>query len=187
MLRVTGGALRGRRLAAPPGRGTRPSADKVKEALFNILGQDLAGLKALDLFAGSGALGIEALSRGARWCLFVERSPAVAKLIRSNLAALGLEGLGRVLVGDALRAGPRLAGDGPFDLVLADPPYQKGLAQPALTLAAGLLAPGGRLAIEHAPGEDLRAAAGLNALGTRSYGQTRLSFFTLQQDQKGMP
>lgn len=186
MLRVIGGALRGRRIAAPLGRDTRPSADRVREALFNILGQDMSGLVVLDLFAGSGALGIEALSRGAARCVFVERAPAAAGQVRANLAALGLEDRGRVLAADALRAGPGLAQAGPFDLALADPPYEKDLVQPALMLAAGLLAPGGRLAIEHAPGETPEAAAGLAAQGTRNYGQTRLSFFILQPDQKGV-
>lgn len=175
MPRITGGSLRGRRVKAPAGHGTRPSADRVKEALFNILGQDLSGLMVLDVFAGSGALGLEALSRGAAGCLLVENAPAAQKAISENLAALGLGQRGRLFRADATGVGVR--GQGPFDLVLADPPYEKGLVQGSVELAARVLKPGGRLVIEHSPKERPADGGGLRRYDRRRYGQTELSFF----------
>ena len=118
-MRVVAGTFKGRRLAAPAGRRTRPTQDRVREALFSILG-DVEGARVLDLFAGSGALGIEALSRGAARCTFVEREQGAVAAIRRNLAALGVEA--RVVRGDALRflSGSRA---GRYDLVFLDPPY----------------------------------------------------------------
>jgi 16S rRNA (guanine966-N2)-methyltransferase len=117
-VRVVAGEFRGRRLAAPRGVGTRPTADRVREALFSMLG-DVSGARVLDLYAGSGALGIEALSRGAESAVFVERDPRAVAAIERNLASIGLRE--RVVRGDALRF---LATDqGMFDLVFCDPPY----------------------------------------------------------------
>ncbi len=122
-MRVVAGELGGRRLVAPPGNDTRPTSDKVRQAIFNAL--DSAGLLdgalVVDLFAGSGALGIEALSRGAESCVFVERDRAAVAALRSNLSSLGLEKRSRVVVGDASTYGATL---GSVDLVLADPPYR---------------------------------------------------------------
>jgi 16S rRNA (guanine966-N2)-methyltransferase len=120
-VRVVAGELRGRKIDAPPGRDTRPTTDKVREALFNALGSlDLVrDAVVVDLFAGSGALGIEALSRGAAEVIFVERDRTALQTLRSNLATLGLEGRSRVVQGDVLATVSRF----PADLVLADPPY----------------------------------------------------------------
>lgn len=177
MLKITGGAWRGRNLKAPPGLDTRPSGSKVRQALFNILGPRVVGARLADLYCGPGTLGIEALSRGAAWCLFVEQAPAALQALRANLAALGLQGLARVLVADA--ASPALAGQGPLDIVLADPPYRRSQVARLLALCAGpgLLAPGGLLAIEHAPQEQPPEQAGLELKDQRRYGQTMLSFF----------
>lgn len=120
-MRITGGELGGRRLAAPPGRATRPTAERVREALFAILGP-LAGEEALDLFAGSGALGLEALSRGARRALFVESDRRAAATLRRNIEALGLGVRAEVRAASAATVLARPA-PAPFDLVLADPPY----------------------------------------------------------------
>src|SRR3954471_13968009 len=119
-MRVIAGAWKGRPLRAPPGRDTRPTADRVREALFSVLG-DVGGLRVLDLFAGSGALGIEALSRGAASAVFVERAPAALKALQSNLSALEIEA--RVHSGDA-RAFVRKARAAreTYDLVFLDPP-----------------------------------------------------------------
>ena len=118
------GRYGGRRLQAPPGDATRPTADRVREALFSILGERVAGARVLDLFAGSGALGLEALSRGAREVTFVERAPAALKALRANLAALGADA--DVVRADALRW-LRAASGGArqYDLVLLDPPYRR--------------------------------------------------------------
>jgi 16S rRNA (guanine(966)-N(2))-methyltransferase RsmD len=147
-VRVVAGSRGGRRLSAPPGRATRPTSDRVREALFSILG-DIEGLRVIDLFAGSGALGIEALSRGAASALFVERDPRAARAVRANLDALDLEG--EVLVRDALGALGEAARRGDqYDLAFLDPPY--GLAgelgpRVSATLPA-VLAPGARVVAE---------------------------------------
>ena len=126
-MRVIAGSCRGRPLRAPAGSATRPTADRVREAVFDVLGSltDLEGTTVVDLFAGSGALGIEALSRGAAGAVFVERRPDALAAIRSNLAALGLEKQARVVRADALGwvAAPRGASPGPFDVAFCDPPY----------------------------------------------------------------
>ncbi|MCB2225209.1 MAG: 16S rRNA (guanine(966)-N(2))-methyltransferase RsmD [Desulfarculaceae bacterium] len=183
MLKITGGELRGRPIKAPPGLGTRPTAAKMRQALFNILGPDITEARVADLFAGSGALGLEALSRGAASCLFVEKSPAVAKVIKGNLTALGLTERGRVITTGLAAASASLEEGAPFDLILADPPYGKGQVAKVLALAAdkGLLAPEGRLIIEHAPQERPEAPEGLIAVDHRRYGQSELSFFSLPQ------
>ena len=120
-MRIIAGTHRGRRLKAPPGLDTRPTSDRVREALFSILG-DVEGDRVLDLFAGSGALGIEALSRGAAGAVFVEQDRRAADAIRSNLAAIG-ERRAEVRQEDALAYLGRASGERPFDLVFADPPY----------------------------------------------------------------
>jgi 16S rRNA (guanine966-N2)-methyltransferase len=147
-VRVVAGTLGGRRLTAPPGDATRPTSDRVREALFSILG-DIAGLHALDLFAGSGALGIEALSRGAASVTFVDRAPRALRAVRANLDALGL--IATVVRRDALAAlGDAARRGDQYDLVLLDPPY--GLAGelgPRLSTALPpVLAPGARVVAE---------------------------------------
>jgi 16S rRNA (guanine(966)-N(2))-methyltransferase RsmD len=125
--RVIAGRFGGRRIAAPPGTLTRPTSDRVREALFSILGARVAGARVLDLFAGSGALGLEALSRGAGAVTFVERAPAALRVLRANLEALGAEA--EVVRGDApkwLRAAS--AGARQYDLVFLDPPYRQAEA-----------------------------------------------------------
>ncbi len=124
-MRIVAGSARGRRLAAPDGLDVRPTTDRVREATFNALGSlgAVAGAHVLDLFAGTGALGIEALSRGADHVTFVESSPRALEVLRANLATCGLEDLATVVRGDAWRhlGGP--AGDVTHDLALLDPPY----------------------------------------------------------------
>jgi 16S rRNA (guanine966-N2)-methyltransferase len=144
-VRVVAGEFGGRRLAVPPGRGTRPTADRVREALFSMLG-DVSGLRVLDLFAGSGALGIEALSRGAASVTFVESDPRAASVIRENLAALGAEG--EVTRQDAVVF--LTAQRGTFDLVLADPPYDSAplLAAPLAERLPGVLSETARIVTE---------------------------------------
>jgi 16S rRNA (guanine966-N2)-methyltransferase len=142
---VVAGELGGRRLGVPPGRGTRPTADRVREALFSMLG-DVAGLHVLDLFAGSGALGIEALSRGAASATFVESDARAAAVIRANLDELGTEG--QVIRQDALAF--LGSSPGPFDLVFADPPYDSAplLAKPLAERLPGVLSEAARIVTE---------------------------------------
>lgn len=147
MSRIVGGRHGGRRLSAPPGRGTRPTTDRVREALFNALDAavGVAGTRFLDLYAGSGAVGLEAASRGAVGVLLVESDPRAARAAGANIAALGLADRVRLRVGSVeqvLRAGS----DRPYDIVFADPPYGAPAAEIDAMLTA--LACGGWLAEE---------------------------------------
>lgn len=176
-MRVTGGRLGGRRLVAPPA-GVRPTADRVREALFARL-SDLDGVCVLDLYAGTGALGIEALSRGAERAVFIERSNASLSALRRNLRTLELDTFARVVRGDVRGALRRLAGEGlRFDLVLADPPYDDpSVAAPLALLVSGrLLAPGATVVVEHSRRHPLPAVEGLVSYGSRRYGDTELEW-----------
>jgi 16S rRNA (guanine966-N2)-methyltransferase len=174
-LRVIGGELRGRPLKAPPGRSTRPTADRVREALFNLLGPVRSGARVLDLFAGSGALGIEALSRGAAHAVFLESDRRAREILRENLARLELGARSRVSGEDVLSR-PHL--ESPFDLVFADPPYGAGAAGEVVSRYATMLTPGGVLALEQAAGEPPpEPIAPLEIWKSRRYGGTRLTLY----------
>lgn len=133
-MRVITGSARGRRLKEPANYDIRPTTDKVKEAMFNILQFHLEDARVLDLFAGTGQLGIEALSRGAAECVFVDRSPEAVKIVGENLRATGLEGRGRVVKSDSIAYLQSARG---FDLVLMDPPYAEDLLEKALKILGG--------------------------------------------------
>jgi 16S rRNA (guanine966-N2)-methyltransferase len=167
-MRVIAGELGGRRLAAPRGATTRPTSERVREALFSMLG-DLGGARVLDLFAGSGALGIEALSRGAAHATFAERSAPALAALRANLAALGLEARATVRAGDAIAA---LRAPGTYDLVFLDPPYAvaEALAGELSLALPAVLAAGARVVSE----SDRRAppAIALPLARERRYGDT---------------
>src|SRR5215470_1341425 len=134
-MRVVGGELKGRNIAAPSSRDIRPTADRLRESVFNILvhayGDPISGARVLDLFAGTGALGIEAISRGAAFTLFVDNGTEARALLRNNVEGLGLGGLTKVFRRDAANLGPAHPVE-PFSLVFLDPPYGKGLAEKAL-------------------------------------------------------
>lgn len=177
-MRVIAGTARGRRLASPPGDRVRPTLDRVREALFNILAPEIDGATFLDLFAGSGANGIEALSRGAAEVLFVDNHPQSLACIRKNLEDTRLIERGTVV-------NRRLPGEihrlqGPWDIVFADPPYDFD-DYPGLLAAlggGGLVAPGGRVIVEHTRKITLPEAAGaLTLTRQRPYGMTTLSFY----------
>jgi len=177
-MRIVGGTLGGRVLKAPPGRATRPTSEKVREALFNILGS-VEGAHVLDLFAGSGALGIEALSRGAAHVTFVDGGKPALIAVRANLADLGVAGRAQVVAGDAVAQAARLVPTQPWRLVFVDPPYASELASRAvLALPAANLAPDVVVVIEHD-----RRNAPPDALGSllrtdeRRYGDTMISLF----------
>jgi 16S rRNA (guanine(966)-N(2))-methyltransferase RsmD len=182
-MRVIAGSARGRRLEAPRGHLVRPTADRVKEALFSILGSrvDLAGAVLLDLFAGSGALGIEALSRGAASVTFVEQDHAARRALQVNLERCRLAQRAQT-VGRAVQVAlARLAGEGArFDGVLMDPPYGKGLADRTLGLlaASALVRPGGWVAAEHHVDDGLAEAYGdLRLTTAKRYGKTVVSLY----------
>jgi 16S rRNA (guanine966-N2)-methyltransferase len=183
-MRVIAGRMRGRALVAPPGRSTRPTADRVRQALFDVLSHapfapELNGARIMDLFAGSGALGLEALSRGGAFCLFVDTDEAARGAIRTNLDALNLLGAGRVHRRDATDLGQRPASDGaPFDIAFLDPPYGKGLGETALTvlLAGGWLAPGALVVLERGAADPRVEVAGFEPLDERIWGPAAVSF-----------
>jgi 16S rRNA (guanine(966)-N(2))-methyltransferase RsmD len=182
-MRVITGSARGRRLKTMAGQAIRPTADRVKEALFSILGSrvKLHGTKILDLFAGSGALGIEALSRGAAHVTFVEKSNAAVRVLRENLQACRFAEHSRVLPVNVDRALEQLEREEEcFDGVLLDPPYEQSLVQPVLQrLGAGVLvADGGWVMAEHHVDDALDAEYGrLQLTQSRRYGKTSLAFF----------
>jgi len=180
VVRVIAGSARGVRLKVPKGDETRPTADRVKESLFNVLGARVVDAVVLDLFAGTGALGIEALSRGAARALFVEKDPKVARLVKENLERCRLSEAARVLVS---RVPPRLPLPGAFDrfdLVFLDPPYGQGLVRPTLEWLSqsGLVAAGGWVAVERSPKEEIPPALEkLSLIREKVYHDTVVSFF----------
>jgi 16S rRNA (guanine966-N2)-methyltransferase len=178
-MRIVGGRLRGRALAAPKSQGIRPTADRLREALFNILvhayGDPVSGARVLDLFAGTGALGLEALSRGAAFALFIDAGAEARALLRENIAALGLGGVTRVFRRDAAKLGAAHPVE-PFSLVFLDPPYRQGLGERALAAAqaGGWLAPGALAVVEEAADAGFVAPAGFDELERRRYDDTVL-------------
>ncbi|MBI1401938.1 MAG: 16S rRNA (guanine(966)-N(2))-methyltransferase RsmD [Porphyrobacter sp.] len=179
-MRIVAGAWRGRKLAAPKGEATRPTADRMRETLFSMLTSrlgDFEGLHVADLFAGSGALGLEALSRGAAGCLFVEQDRGAVDAIRANIAALGAGTRARVEAGSVM--GLRAAA-APYDLILADPPYGSGAGAVALDrlLRLGWIGPQTWIALETAEREAVEVK-GLVLETERRVGKGRLSFLRL--------
>jgi len=178
-MRVVGGRLRGRTLAAPQSQAIRPTADRLRESLFNILihayGDPIAGARVLDLFAGTGALGIEALSRGAAFALFVDDGAEARALIRENVAALGLGGSSRVFRRDATKLGPVHPLE-PFSLIFLDPPYGQGLAEQALATAhgGGWLTADALVVVEEAAKASFAAPLGFIERERRRYDDTEI-------------
>jgi 16S rRNA (guanine(966)-N(2))-methyltransferase RsmD len=182
-LRIISGSARGRRLKAPAGKLTRPTSDRVREAIFNILGAPEQDMWVLDLFAGSGALGLEALSRGAAGCLFVEQNPAALQVLRRNVAELGFESSSQIQRGDALRALKRHLPHR-FGWIFVDPPYRAGLYQPILELVerGQHLAEGGLLIVEHDRRHPPAQSTGcLIRTDHRQYGDTEVSFYRCEK------
>ena len=179
-MRIVGGRLRGRPLAAPKTQAIRPSADRLRESLFNILvhrhGDPIADARVLDLFAGTGALGLEALSRGALFALFVDDGAEARALLRANVEALGLGGITKIFRRDATKLGSVQPLE-PFSLVFLDPPYGHGLAEKALSsaLAGGWLTPDALIVVEELK-DAFRPPAGFNEIERRVYDDTELTF-----------
>jgi 16S rRNA (guanine966-N2)-methyltransferase len=184
-MRIIAGTHRGRALAAPKAGATRPTSDRAREAIFNVLehapwSPGLAGRRVLDLFAGSGALGLEALSRGAAFALFVETDESARGAIRANVEAMGLFGVTRVHRRDALDLGQRPAGLGqPFDLVFLDPPYGLELGPKAIARLApgGWITPSALIVFECAASE-APVITGYETLDARTYGAAKVLFLT---------
>ena len=180
-MRVVGGRLRGRSLASPASRDVRPTADRLRESVFNILihayDNPIAGARVLDLFAGTGALGIEAVSRGAAFTLFVDNGAEARALLRNNVEALGLGGVTKVYRRDATNLGPAHPIE-PFSLVFCDPPYGRGLAEKALTSLrdGGWLRQGALLVVEESKAAGFKAPDGFDELERRAYDDTEFVF-----------
>jgi 16S rRNA (guanine966-N2)-methyltransferase len=182
-MRVTAGLYGGRTLATPHDNRVRPTADKVRQAIYNILlhndlGLSLEGARVADLFAGTGAMGIEALSRGASFCLFVDDSAESRALVRQNVEALALTGVSKIWRRDATKLGPMAAGaGGPFHLAILDPPYHKGLIEPALAALreGGWLTAWAVVVVETADDETVEGA-GYTRVLERVYGETKVTF-----------
>jgi 16S rRNA (guanine966-N2)-methyltransferase len=178
---VVGGRLRGRTLAAPKSKAVRPTADRLRESLFNILvhafGDPVNGARVLDLFAGTGALGIEALSRGAAFALFIDEGAEARALLRENVAALGLGGTSRIFRRDATKLGPAHP-VAAFSLAFLDPPYGQGLAAAALASAraGGWFTPNALVIVEEAAKAQFAAPEGFNEIDRRRYDDTEFVF-----------
>jgi 16S rRNA (guanine966-N2)-methyltransferase len=187
-VRITGGRFGGRTLAGPKDLSVRPTSDKVRQAVFNILahhdfgpGFALEGARVIDLFAGTGAMGIEAVSRGAQYCLFVDESAESRALLRTNVEALQLTGISKIWRRDATRLGPMSPGaGGPFELAFLDPPYRKNLLVPSLTSLAeeNWLTPNAIVVAESAEDESSPEQNGFTKLDERVYGDTRVTILT---------
>jgi 16S rRNA (guanine966-N2)-methyltransferase len=179
-MRVVGGRLKGRNLASPSSREIRPTADRLRESLFNILihayEDPIVDARVLDLFAGTGALGLEAISRGAKFALFVDNGTEARALLRSNVESLGLGGVTKVYRRDATNLGPAHPIE-PFSLVFLDPPYRMQLAEKALTSLrdGGWLTPGALLVVEEANAALLAAPDGFEELERRVYDDTEFT------------
>src|SRR6187399_1383787 len=183
-MRIVGGRHGGRTLAAPKSQAIRPTADRLREALFNILkhsyGDPVEGARVLDLFAGTGALGLEALSRGAGFVLFVDDGAEARALLRGNVDALGAGGASKVYRRDATKLGPAHPME-PFSLVFLDPPYGKGLADKALASLreGGWLTPGALLVVEEAKAAQFATPEGFEELERRAYDDTEFVFLKI--------
>ena len=186
-MRITGGNLGGRLLVAPEARRVRPTSDRTRQAIFNVLrhkdfgiGFTLDNAAAIDLFAGTGAMGIEAISQGARYCLFVDDDADSRAVQRENIEALGLTGGTKIWRRDATSLGPINTGSGgPFALAFLDPPYRKGMVSPALASLrdGGWLAPGALVVVETSEGETF-VYDGFTRHDIRNYGDTEIAFLS---------
>jgi 16S rRNA (guanine966-N2)-methyltransferase len=180
-VRIVGGRFKGRSLVTPKTWAVRPTSDRLRETLFNVLAHayddPVEDARVLDLFAGTGALGFEALSRGASYVLFVDDSAEGRGLVRANIDTLGVAGITKVFRRDATRLGPAHPNQ-PFSLVFCDPPYGKGLATPALAgaLSGGWLAPGALCVVEEAMEAEVTLPPGFELVEERAYGDTKVLF-----------
>jgi 16S rRNA (guanine966-N2)-methyltransferase len=178
-MRIVGGRLRGRLLAAPASQAIRPTADRLRESLFNILvhayGDPITDARVLDLFAGTGALGLEALSRGAAFALFIDEGAEARALLRENVATLGLGGTTRIFRRDATKLGAAHPIE-PFSVAFLDPPYGRSLAEQALASArsGGWLAPGALVVVEEAAKPSFTTPEGFDEIERRNYDDSAL-------------
>lgn len=176
-MRIIAGDCKGRRLKTPSWEGLRPTSDKLRETLFNIVAPRIAGARVLDLFAGTGAMGLESLSRGASMAVFVESDRRAATLIAENVALCGTPDRCAIIRDTAARALQKPIAGEPFDLIIVDPPYEFEALGAVLTGAAAHLAPGGWLVLEHTRRRAIPDAPGLRRVRTVPSGDSALTFF----------
>ena len=183
-MRIVGGAFRSRALRVPSGKLTRPTTERVREAVFNILGASVQGTCVLDLYAGSGSLGIEALSRGARRAVFVEQAPQAASVLHANLQSLSIDdpAVAQIVRRSIEPSIPTLRSVGPFDLCLVDPPFAavrdgSALRAVELVVSAGVFAQGATLVLEIPSDQPDPALCGLDLVDVRGYGDTRVVYY----------
>jgi len=178
MIVITGGEMAGRRLKKQHSALNRPTSQKVREALFDILGEKVVDASFLDLCAGVGTVGIEAISRGCHEAMFVEKDPVALRLLADNLDALNISGMAKIWRGDVL--GFLKKYDGKFDIIFMDPPYSSSLVEKIIKLIdlRELLAGCGELVVEHYYRSSLPDELGALKLSrTEKYGDTKISFF----------
>ena len=178
-MRVIAGRYKGRRLKAPDWEGLRPTSDKLRETLFNILAPRIEGARVIDGYAGTGAIGIEALSRGAAHVTFIERDPRARRLIEENLAGVGVEGDYTIRGGDVAAVLPSMGTDR-CDLILLDPPYDSATSE-VLDLSARMLAPGGQVVLERATRRQPESPPTLERVRDVKSGDSTLTFFTVRR------
>ena len=187
-MRIIAGSAGGRAITPPKGQDTRPTQDYVRESLFNILQRTVPGSRVLDLFAGSGALGLEALSRGAESAAFADMAPEAVACVRRNVDALGFAQDVTVIRADWQTAVKRLAGENRrFTLVFLDPPYRmEDTAALCARLAdAGILESGALMVIEHRRGVEPRPDERFTMRDARRYGDTEIHFYTYEPHGEG--
>jgi len=184
-MRVTGGMVKGHRLIQVKGPRIRPTADMVRNSIFNILGQKLTGLAVLDLFAGTGSLGIECLSRGAKGAVFMDNSRQAVAIIKKNLTICGLEELSMVIREELPKGLTKIRniGYGQFDLVFIDPPYGKGYIEPTINklVESNLLTQDATVVVESSTSANDPLPCNIPHLRlqhTRSYGSTVIGFYS---------
>lgn len=185
-MRVISGKARGRRLCSPPSDRVRPALDKVKEAVFNIL-FDVTNARVLDLFAGTGSMGLEAVSRGAKNAVFVEKWPPAAEVISKNIKICGFEAECRIIIKEVDRAIKMLSKEGLcFDLIFVDPPYDKQLVNETLDLLSNssIIHKDSVIMVEHSPRESIPDHPRLTLTDSRKYGQTHISFLKPQEPKE---
>ena len=177
-MRIIAGSLKGRRLKTPNWDGLRPTSDKLRETLFNILAPRVDGARVVDGFAGTGAIGLEALSRGAAHVTFVEQDRRAAALIEENASACGVKGRYTIACGDFVALAPRVGAAGAFDLILLDPPYDAGTVRDALDQAARMLSVGGLVVLERATRQEPDVPPTLERVRDVRSGDSTLTLFT---------
>ena len=177
-MRIIAGEFKGRTLRAPAGSSVRPTSDRLRETLFNVLAPHITGASVLDAFAGTGAVGLEAISRGARHATFVERDPHALKALEANVAACRASDACTIVQADFIGAGARLAAIAPFEFAFLDPPYAFDAVEPALAAVALCMAPGGLVVFEHGRRrEPPPSIAGLTRYRVLKAGDSALSFY----------